>query len=412
MTRRRVVITGTGVVSPFGVSVDQYWNGLVEGRCGLSTITLFDTTEFDVKIGGEIPNFVPAEYLEPQLVKRVDRYAQFALIATEEAYRQSGLADVTVDPMRMAVIHASGIGGLNELEHQFARLATKGPRRVSAFTIPKLMVNAAAGNISIRYGVKGNSQAVSTACASANHAMGAALETIRRDEADVVFTGGSEAALTPIALAAFSSMKALSTRNDDPHASSRPFDRDRDGFVLAEGGSGLIFESYDHAKKRDAPMLAEVLGFASSSDAKHLTQPDESGEGAAMAMRLVLEHARVAPDEIDYVNAHGTSTPLGDRAETIALKKVFGAASSNFIVSSTKSAVGHSLGASGGLELIACVRAIQQGVVPPTINLENPSEGCDLDYCPNEARERKIRVALSNSFGFGGHNACLVIRAL
>ncbi|RME40133.1 MAG: beta-ketoacyl-ACP synthase II, partial [Planctomycetota bacterium] len=284
--------------------------------------------------------------------------------------------------------------------------------KVSAFTIPKLMVNAAAGNISIRYGAKGNSMAVSTACASATHAMGMAMETIRCGMADVVFTGGSEAALTPLALAAFASMKALSTRNDDPAGASRPFDRDRDGFVLAEGGSALIFEEYEHARKRGANMLAEVAGFGFTSDSDHLTQPREDGEAAARAMQTALQDAGIAPEDVDYINAHGTGTPLGDVAETTAIKKVFGPVAERVIVSSTKSAVGHSLGASGGLELIACIQAMLHGVVPPTINLEHPGDGCDLDYCPNTARDHKVRVALSNSFGFGGHNACLVVRAV
>lgn len=412
MVDRRVVITGVGVLSPFGFSVDRFWDGLVEGRCGLGPITLFDTSQYDVYIGGEIPNFDATKYLDRKLAKRLDRYAQFAMVATEEAFQDSGLDLDKVDPYRVSVIHGSGIGGMNELEQQALRLMTKGPSKVSAFTIPKLMVNAAAGNISIRYRAKGNSMAISTACASATHAMGAALAMIRRNESDVVFTGGSEAACSPLALAAFASMKALSKRNDDPQHASRPFDRDRDGFVLAEGGSGLIFEEYEYAKQRNANILAEVIGFASSSDAEHITQPSESGDGAAMAMSLALKDAQIAPDEVDYINAHGTSTPLGDLAETIAIKKVFGAAATKVMVSSTKSAVGHSLGASGGMELIACIRAMQNGVIPPTINLDHPSEGCDLDYCPNTARDHNINIALSNSFGFGGHNACVVIRKM
>jgi 3-oxoacyl-[acyl-carrier-protein] synthase II len=412
MERRRVVITGMGAVTSFGVSVDNYWDGLIDGRSGIGPITLFDAAAFDVRFGGEVPDFDAAAYLDPKLVKRLDRYAQFALVATNEAARQSGIVENGFDPERAAVIFGSGIGGMNELEQQFDRLRSKGPGRVSAFTIPKLMVNAASGNISIVYGLRGNSIAVSSACASATHAMGEAMFTIRRGEADVVFTGGSEAAMTQLAVAAFASMKALSTRNDEPQKASRPFDRDRDGFVLAEGGGALIFEEFEHARRRNAPMLAEVLGFAASSDADHITQPSENGEGAAGAMRRALEDARINAEDVDYINAHGTSTPLGDVAETKAIRKVFGPAAGKLVVSSTKSAVGHSLGASGGLELIASVKAILHATIPPTINLDNPGEGCDLDYCPKTARDRRIKVALSNSFGFGGHNACIVVRRI
>ena len=412
MAGRRVVVTGMGAVTPFGVSVDRFWDSLVEGRSGLSTISLFDTQGFDVRVGGEVPNFKPTEYLDPKLVKRLDRFTQFAMIASDEAFKASGLDLEREDPQRMAVIFGSGIGGMNELEQQFARLTNKGPGRVSAFTIPKLMVNAASGNISIAYGTKGSSVAVSSACASATHAMGEALEHIRRGKADIVFTGGSEAALTPLALAAFAAMKALSTRNDAPQRASRPFDRDRDGFVLSEGAGALIFEDFDHAKRRGAPIVAEVIGFASSSDADHLTQPSEDGKGAADAMRRAVADAGMPADEIDYINAHGTGTPLGDVAETVAIKEVFGPAAKKLVVSSTKSAVGHPLGASGGIELVAAIRALVHSVIPPTINLDNPDEQCDLDYCPNTARDRKIDVAMSSSFGFGGHNACIVVRRL
>jgi len=404
------VVTGLGAVTPFGVSVDRLWDGLIEGRSGIRPVSLFDTAGYDVRIGGEITDFDPEKHLDRRVIKRLDRYAQFAMVATAEAVRSSGLDPARVDPARMAVIFGSGIGGLQELEQQFHRLVTKGPSKVSAFTIPKLMVNAASGNISIAYGAKGNSIAVSSACASATHAMGEALQHIRRGEADVVFTGGSEAALTPLALAAFAAMKALSTRNDDPARASRPFDRDRDGFVLSEAAGAAIFEELEHAKRRSAPILAEVIGFGATSDADHITQPSENGEGAAKAMELAVRDARLSPQDVDYINAHGTSTPLGDVAETVAIKRVFGDWAKKLVVSSTKSAVGHSLGASGGVELVASVLAAKNSVVPPTINLDHPGEGCDLDYCPNVARDRKIKVAMSNSFGFGGHNACIVVR--
>ena len=410
MADRRVVVTGMGAVTPFGVTVDRYWDGLIEGRSGITAISLFDTSQFDVHIGGEVTAFDAEKYLDRRIIKRLDRYAQFALVACDEAVKASGLDVSREDPARMAVIFGSGIGGLNELEQQFTRLITKGPSKVSAFTIPKLMVNAASGNISIAYGAKGNSLAVSSACASATNAMGEAMQHIRRGAADVVFTGGSEAALTPLALAAFAAMKALSTRNDDPARASRPFDRDRDGFVLAEGAGAVIFEELEHAKRRGAPIFAEVIGFASTSDADHITQPSENGEGAAAAMRLAIQDAKIPPDQVDYINAHGTSTPLGDVAETIAIKRVFGDGARRLVVSSTKSAIGHSLGASGGLEIIATILAAKNSVVPPTVNLEHPGEGCDLDYCPKVARDRKIRVGMSNSFGFGGHNACIVVR--
>jgi len=410
MSQRRVVITGMGAVTPFGVSVDRLWDGLIEGRSGIRQVRNFDTAAFDVRIGGEVTDFEPETYLDRKLIKRLDRFVQFAMVATAEAVRQAQLDASKEDPHRMAVIFGSGIGGMNELEQQFARLHEKGPGKVSAFTIPKLMVNAASGNISIAYQAKGNSIAVSSACASATNAMGEALQHIRRGEADVVFTGGSEAALTPLALAAFASMKALSTRNDEPEKASRPFDRDRDGFVLSEGAGAVVFEELGHAQRRGAPILAEVIGFASTADADHITQPSETGEGAAQAMARALADARIAPGEVDYINAHGTATPLGDVAETVAIKRVFGPSAGKLVVSSTKSAIGHSLGASGGIEIIVSVQAVRNSIVPPTINLDHPAPECDLDYCPNHARDRKINVAMSNSFGFGGHNACIVVR--
>lgn len=399
-----------GAVTPFGVSVDRLWDGLIEGRSGIRAVSLFDAAQFDARIGGEIPDFDPEKHLDRRVIKRLDRYTQLALVATDEAVRASGVTMSAEDPERVEVIFGSGIGGMNEIEQQFARLSEKGPSKVSAFTIPKLMVNAASGNISITYGAQGNSMAISSACASATHAMGEALKHIRRGEADMAFTGGSEAALTPLAMAAFASMRALSTRNDDPQRASRPFDRDRDGFVLAEGAGALVFEELEHAMRRGAPILAEVIGFAASSDADHITQPSENGDGAARAMKMALRDAKTNPEDVDYINAHGTATPLGDVAETVAIKRVFGEAARRVVISSTKSAIGHSLGASGGVEIIVSILAARNSVVPPTINLDHPGEGCDLDYCPNAARDRKIRVAMSNSFGFGGHNACIVVR--
>jgi len=410
MSQRRVVVTGMGTVTPFGVGVDPFWDGLIEGRSGIRTITTFDASSFDVRFGGEVPDFDATNHLDRKLIKRVDRYAQYALVSCDEAIRMSGIELEREDPYRMAAIFGTGIGGIRELEEQHLRLIQKGPSKVSGFTIPRLMVNAASGNLSIQYGLKGNSMAVSSACASATHAMGEALREIREGHADIVFTGGSEAALTPLALAAFAAMKALSPRNDDPQRASRPFDRDRDGFVLAEGAGAFIFEEYERAKRRNAPLIAEVIGFGATSDADHLTQPSEVGEGAGKAMSMALRDAQVSSTDVDYINAHGTGTPLGDIAETNAIKRVFADHAKKLVVSSTKSSVGHSLGGSGGVELVATVRALQNCVIPPTINLDHPGEGCDLDYCPNTARDRRIRLALSNSFGFGGHNACIVVR--
>jgi len=398
-----------GAVTPLGMTVDTFWDGLVEGRSGVTAVSLFDAADHSVRIGAECRDFVSSDHFDRKILKRMDRFAQFALVACREAVKDAGLEMERIDADRVGVVFGSGIGGLNELEEQHTRLMQKGPGRVSAFTIPKLMVNAASANISMVFGATGPSIAVVSACASASNAMGEALSLIRRNGADVVFTGGSEAAVTPLAIAAFASMKAISSRNDDPPHASRPFDRDRDGFVLGEGAGALIFEEFEHAKKRGASILAEVLGFGASSDAGHITQPDEEGVGAAKAMRHSLADARLNPDQVDYINAHGTATPLGDLAETKAIKDIFGAHAKKLTVSSTKSAIGHLLGASGGVELIATVRALQSGVIPPTINLDHPGEGCDLDYCPNTARDKAIRTGLSNSFGFGGHNACVLV---
>lgn len=410
MGDRRVVITGMGAVTPFGSGVDPYWDALVEGRSGITRITLFATDGFEVQIGGECRDFDPAAQIDRKIIKRLDRFSQFALAACDEAFRASGLDLGKEDARRIEVIYGSGIGGLNELEQQHSRLTSKGPGKVSAFMIPKMMPNAASGNISIAYGAKGHSIAVTSACASATNAMGEAFRHIRGNVGDIIFTGGSEAALTPLAVSAFSSMRALSTRNDDPAGASRPFDRDRDGFVLSEGAGALIFEELEHAKKRGAPILAEVIGFGCTADAEHITQPSENGDGAAEAMRLALQDGRVGPEDVDYINAHGTGTPLGDLAETKAIKRVFGDWSRKLIVSSTKSAIGHTLGASGAIELIAAVRALRHSIVPPTINLDHADDGCDLDYCANTSRDRQMHVALSNSFGFGGHNACMLVR--
>lgn len=409
MSKRRVVITGMGVVCPLGAEVDVFWERLLAGQSGVTRVQRFDPSMFEVVIGGECPDFDPTTHIDRREAKRLDRFAQFAVVAAINAMKDSGIEADKTDPLRTGVILGSGIGGLTELEEQHLRLIQKGPDKVSAFTIPKLMVNAASGTLSIHFNARGPNTAVATACASAANAMGDALRAIQYDHADIVITGGSEAALTPLGLGAFAAMKALSTRNDDPTRASRPFDRNRDGFVMGEGAGILIFEELDHAKKRGARIYAEVLGFGMSADACHITQPDERGRGATAAMANALRDARLAPDAVDYINAHGTSTPLGDVAETTAVKNVFGSHAHKLAISSTKSAIGHLLGASGGVELIATVLGLRQGVAPPTINLDEPDPQCDLDYVPHKPRDLRIRTAMSNSFGFGGHNASVVI---
>jgi len=411
--KRRVVITGVGVVSSLACAVDEFWRKLVAGESGVHALKLIDTQNFKVRIGGDVWDWNaeqhPDAFLDRKEIKRVDRFSQFALVAAHQAVRFAGIDFSREDASRCGVILGSGIGGLNEIEEQMTRLVLKGPDRVSPFTVPKMMLNAAGGNLSIRYGLRGVNYSVATACASANNAIGDALRSIQHGETDVILTGGSEAAITQMGLAGFQNMKALSTRNDNPAAASRPFDADRDGFVLAEGAGLAVFEELEHAKRRGAPILCEVLGFGASADAGHITQPDEQGSGAARAMSDALRDGELNPDDVGYICAHGTSTPLGDAAETAAIKRVFGEAARRVSISSIKSHLGHTLGACGGLALVACVKSLADGVIPPTINLHSPDPACDLDYTPNQARQRKYRVALSNSFGFGGHNACVVI---
>lgn len=410
--QRRVVITGLGAVTPLGASVDAYWDGLISGSCGIRTISRFGHDQFDVHIGGECLDFEPGEYIEHRAAKRMDRFTQLAFASAKMALAQSGLQPGQFDPERAGVVTGTGIGGLNELEEQHLRLLQKGPSKVSAFTIPKLMANAAAGTVSIALGFQGPSASLATACASAGSAMGEAFHTIRRNDADLVMTGGSEAALTPLGIAAFSAMKALSTRNDDPAHASRPFDKDRDGFVLSEGGGFLLFEEYEHARRRGAPILCEIIGYGASADASDIVQPEPEGNGAARAMAVALRGAGLNPEDVDYINAHGTATILGDIAETKAIKKVFGSVATKVAISSTKSSVGHLLGASGGVEAIAAIMAMRNQVIPPTINLDEPDPQCDLDYVPNNARDARVRITMSNSFGFGGHNTSLIFRAI
>ncbi len=406
---RRIVVTGAGLVTPLGNDVEECFRRVLSGESGIHRISLFDISDFEVTIGGDIPDFDGSAFIEHKELKRVDRFTQFGLVASGQAIRDAGLDLERLDRRRCGVILGSGIGGLITIEEQMAKLLFKGPDRVSPLTIPKLMLNAAGAHIAIAFGFRGPNFSVATACASATNAMGDAIRSIREDETDLVVTGGSEAALTRIGLAAFQNMKALSRRNDEPAKASRPFDRDRDGFVFSEGAGVLIFEELEHARRRGAKIYAEVLGYGTRCDAGHITSPDPAGEGAAETMSAALRDARLNVDQVEYINAHGTSTPLGDIAETQAVKSTFAAAARNLAISSTKSQLGHTLGASGGIEAIITALAIRDQVAPPTINLDNPDPECDLDYVPNQPRPMKIDAAMSNSFGFGGHNASLVL---
>ncbi|MFM9025284.1 MAG: beta-ketoacyl-ACP synthase II [Planctomycetaceae bacterium] len=411
--KRRVVVTGLGVVTPLGRKLESVWERLVRGESGVGPITLFDVSGYRVQFGGQVPWEPEQEDIAgPKELKRLDRFTQFALACAKDAVVDAGLDFSREDPYRCGVVIGSGIGGLWEFEVQEERLLHKGIDKVSPFTIPKLMVNSAAGHVSSLYGIKGPNFAVATACASASHSIGNALRAIQYGEADVMVAGGSEAALTPIGLAGFQNMRALSFRGDAPQKASRPFDADRDGFVLAEGAGVVILEDLEHARARGARIYAELKGYGASGDAGHITQPDEEGRGAAHAMAMALRDAALNPEAVAYVNAHGTSTPLGDKAETMAVKRVFGDHARALAISSTKSQLGHTLGASGGIELVVCALTIARGVITPTINLENPDPDCDLDYTPNVARDARIDVALSNSFGFGGHNSSLLLARL
>ena len=406
---RRVVITGMGVVTSLGESLESFWSALCAGRSGVGPLTLFDTTEFKVRFGGQVPGWDPATRFGVKEARHLDRFAQFALAAAIAAVEDAGIDFASLPADHSGVMIGSGIGGLSEFEAQHTAMMQKGPSRISPFTIPKLMVNAASGQVSIRWGLQGPCSAVATACASAANAIGDAFTWIQKGWADVMVTGGSEAAITHMGLGGFASMRALSTRNDDPTRASRPFDRDRDGFVLAEGAGILILEAEEVARRRGARIYAELLGYGMSADGWHITAPDEQGRGAARAMKCCLADAQLGPDAVDYINAHGTSTQLGDLAETRAMKDVFGPHARRLQISSTKSQLGHLLGASGGVELVISALAIHHRVLPPTINLDHPGEGCDLDYIPNVAREVRVDRVMSNSFGFGGHNASLLI---
>ena len=406
---QRVVATGCGLVTPLGCNIEKVWKAVCNGQSGIRRATIDPIENYRSQIVGDCIDFTMEGYVPPTEARRLERFVQYAVTSSVDAVKQAGLDFQQEDRDRCAVVIGSGIGGLQEIEAQHLKLLEKGPVRVSPFVIPKCMPNSAAGNVSIHFALTGPSYAVSTACATSVNAIADAVRLIRNGEADVVLAGGSEAAVTSLGLAGFGAMHALSVRNHEPEKASRPFDKDRDGFVLSEGCGVLVLESLEHAKKRRAQILGEILGTGLSSDGTHITQPDENGLGAAKAIQKALLDAKICPENIDYINAHGTATPLGDVAETRAIKQVLGQHAYKVPISSTKSQIGHILGGSGAVEAIFCLLAIRDGIIPPTINLDTSDPDCDLDYTPLKARERKVNIALSNSFGFGGHNGCLVI---
>ena len=408
---RRVVVTGLGMVTPLGTGVEKNWEMACAGKSGIGPITKFDASNFPTRIGGEVKDFKPEDFVDKQQIRRFDIFIHYAVASARMALEDSGLDIKKTDPQRVGCVMGSGLGGLEMLEHFHKVLLNRGPRRISPFFIPGMIANMAPGQVAIEFGVKGPNLSIETACAASAHAVGESFRMIREGIADVIITGGSEAVLTPLALAGFCSMRALSTRNDEPERASRPFDLDRDGFVMGEGAGILILEELTHAIQRGAPIYAEVIGYGMSADAYHVAAPDPEGEGAFSCMRMALEYARIKPEDVDYINAHGTSTPLNDASECKAIKRLFGDHAYRMAVSSTKSMTGHLLGGAGAIESIYTVLTIKHGVIPPTINYETPDPECDLDHVPNEARQAPVKVAMSNSFGFGGTNASLVFKA-
>jgi 3-oxoacyl-[acyl-carrier-protein] synthase II len=409
MNDRRVVITGLGVVTPVGNNLVDFWKNLTEGKSGIRKISTFDTSGYDCQIAGEVRDFdAKSCFSNFKDARRSDRFAQLAMAAAKMSMKDSGIELERVNRERFGVLVSSGIGGLKTLEDQYSILMNKGPSRVSPFCIPMLISNMASGLISMEFGLRGPNMCIVTACATSNNAIGESWRMIKFGDADAFLAGGSEASIVSIGLAGFGAMKALSRRNDEPERASRPFDRDRDGFVMSEGAGVVVVEELEQAKARGAKIYCELSGYGLSADAYHMTAPPDDGEGAARAMKLALEHARISPDQVDYINAHATSTDIGDICETRAIKTVFGDFAKKVTISSTKSMTGHILGGAGAVEMAACALSIQNGVIPPTINLENPDPQCDLDYTPNVAKEKKVRVAMNNSFGFGGHNATLI----
>ena len=412
MSERRVVITGIGVLSPIGINLDTFWNSLIEGKSGIDRIASLDPSDFYCQIGGEIKDFEPAQYFKnPKDARRADRYCQLAMAGAKMAFEDSGLTEGSYDPFRFGCMVGSGIGGLSTLEKQHKTYLERGASRVSPFLIPMMIANIGSGLISMEYGLAGPNMSIVTACATANHNIGEAWRMIKFGDADAFIAGGAEASISVMGLSGFGAMKALSSRNDEPQRASRPFDKDRDGFVMSEGAGVVVIEELEHAKARGAEIYCEIAGYGVSADAYHMTSPHPEGFGASKCMDLALKHARLNPEEVNYINAHGTSTGLGDVCETNAIKLSFGDHAKNgLVVSSTKSMTGHLLGAAGGIELAACIKAINENVVPPTINLDDADPECDLDYVPHTPRELKVDAALSNSFGFGGHNASIVLK--
>ena len=407
---KRVVVTGVGLVSALGVGTDESWRGILAGQSGVAPITRFDTTAFACRIAAEVKGFDPLQYIEKKEIKKMGLFIQYALAASEFALEQSGLKITPDIAERAGVVIGSGIGGFDVIEREHTALLEGGPRKISPFFIPASIVNLAAGHVSIRHGAKGPNSATCTACSSSAHAVGDAYKVIMRCSADVMICGGSEAAITPMGVGGFAAMRALSTRNDEPERASRPFDKDRDGFVIGEGAGILVLEDLEFARRRGAKILAEIVGYGMSGDAFHITQPSEDADGAYRAMRETLKDAQINPEKVDYVNAHGTSTPFNDRLETLAIKRLFGEHAKKMAISSTKSMTGHLLGGAGGLEAGFCILALRDQILPPTINLDSPDPDCDLDYVPNKARAASFEYALSNSFGFGGTNAALLFR--
>lgn len=410
MEKKRVVITGIGVISPVGTGKEKFWDSLIQGKSGIDLITRFNCDDFPTKIAGEVKDFNPEDYIEKKELKRLDRFTQFAIAATKMALEDSRLNLSSIDCSRVGVVMGSGIGGSETCEEQHNTLIEKGPKRVSPFFIPMMIANMASGQVSMAFNLKGPNFTVVTACASGTNAIGEAFRILQRNDADIMVAGGTEAPITPLSLAGFSSMKALSTRNDEPHKASRPFDKDRDGFVMGEGAGVMILETLDHALKRNAHIYAEVIGYGTTADAYHLTQPAPEGEGAARAMKAAIDDAGIKPGQVDYINAHGTSTPLNDKFETLAIKNAFGEHAYNLAISSTKSMTGHLLGAAGAVEMIATVFTVTSGEIPPTINYDCADPECDLNYVPNKSVKKDISIAMSNSMGFGGHNACVIVK--
>lgn len=406
----RIVVTGLGAVAPNGIGTQTFWQNVINGVSGIAPITRFDASRHDAQIAGEVKGFDPLQWIEKKEARKMDLFIHFAVAAAQMAYDDSGLKVTDDNQERVGVFVGTGMGGIPALEESHRILMEKGPGRISAFFIPSIITNLASGQISMRFGMKGPNSCVCTACATGNHAIGDSLRIIQRGDADVMLAGGSEAVITPLTIGGFCSMKALSTRNHEPTRASRPFDKDRDGFVMGEGAGIMVLESLEHAKRRGARIYAEIVGYGMSADAYHITQPAPEGEGAVRSMRLALEDAKVTPSQVDYINAHGTSTPAGDLNETLAIKAVFGDHARSLAVSSTKSMTGHLLGAAGGVESVITALVIAQGMLPPTINYETPDTECDLDYVPNVARRRDVKYALTNSFGFGGTNASLLFK--